>query len=102
VRSLETREVLGDSGLQASLELQSPPLAGALVLVAFYDYGRAERERPAAGTPATEDAQSLGIGLRWQFEQRVSLMLDYGHLIDGASNAPRGHERLHLTISARF
>lgn len=102
VRGLETRQVLGDSGIQASLELWSPPLFRSVTLVGFYDYGRVTREQPPAGTSASEEAQSVGVGIRWQIGKQANMALDYGNLVEGVTGRPAGDGRLYASMSARF
>jgi hemolysin activation/secretion protein len=102
VRALETRQVMGDSGLQASFEVWLPPLKNGLSVLGFVDAGHITREQPAASTTAQEDALAVGLGLRWQLSPMSSLSLDYGYLLDGVTGTPSGHERLYATLAARF
>jgi len=102
VRALETRQVMGDSGLQGSVEIWLPPLLEGLSVLGFLDAGHITREQPAAPTSAQEDATAVGLGLRWQFARLGSLSIDYGYLLKGVTGTPSGHERLYASVSMRF
>lgn len=110
VRGYEEREVNGDSGAVASIELTGPDLGSAigdtgqsLRLLAFLDAGKVWNR---LGTPCLNDRascllSSLGVGLRlaagpWQ------LKLDLAQAMKATSLTERLDLRLHLQASYTF
>ncbi len=108
VRGLEEREVLGDRGYRASLELWAPPLKPAgLRLLGFLDGGRVTRKAPQPGEIATQAVASSGLGVRWNWRDRLSLNLDWGHVLNGVEDPDgqstrRGDDRVHFNVAVRF
>ncbi len=88
VRGFEEREVSGDSGTRASVEIWSPPievLRGARFL-GFADGGRISRRGTLVSTqPREDDISSFGAGLRWQWKEYVGVSLDVAHVVEEAS-----------------
>ena len=101
VRALETRQVLGDSGAQASVELWLPSWR-KFALLGFLDGGSVSRQKSAPGTKSTEDALAVGLGLRGQVFSHASISIDYGHLLDGVSGVSRGSHRLYAALGVQF
>jgi len=99
LRGINQRQVLGDSGVQGSVELWGPPLWQNIRLLGFVDAGRVWREQPSVGTPARESAASTGIGLRWSRPDRAELQVDYGHLLNGITGTPSGHSRIDVALT---
>ncbi|MFN0163293.1 MAG: ShlB/FhaC/HecB family hemolysin secretion/activation protein [Burkholderiales bacterium] len=110
VRALPERAVVGDAGVQASIELWAPPLWQGVRLLGFYDHGRVRTLEPAPGLLSHDSAGSVGFGLRWQHQAQVALTMDYGVVIQGhaptnTANAPqntRGRDRLHVNLLVKF
>jgi hemolysin activation/secretion protein len=101
LRALETRQVLGDSGYQGSLELWLPPFKGVSFL-GFFDGGWISRKNAVAGAASTDDAIDIGVGLRWQYAPYVALSLDYGYLLNGAGGAASGNDRVYASITFQY
>lgn len=108
VRGLEEREVLGDRGYRAGLEIWTPRIRPVgLRLVGFLDGGRVKREASEPGEIATQAVASAGLGLRWGWRSRLSLNLDWGHVLNGvedpAGQSTRtGDDRIHANLAVRF
>ncbi len=102
VRGLREREATGDTGWSLSLEAAAPlPWAG-LRGVLFADAGEVRVKDAAAGQAARQVAASLGAGLRWAVERRVSLALDGAYVVDGAATTRSGERRLHASLTYQF
>jgi hemolysin activation/secretion protein len=128
VRALGERALVGDGGVQFSAELWSPALAGGVRALVFYDHGRVKNLNPLAGfisyssAPAGvallaghgltsyDSVGSIGLGLRWQYQNNFSIALDYAQVVQGNTQAGdvlnlqnvRGHNRLHMNALLRF
>ncbi|MEO0985015.1 MAG: ShlB/FhaC/HecB family hemolysin secretion/activation protein [Cyanobacteria bacterium J06639_14] len=79
VRGYQQDQVTTDNGLFASVEarfpvLTIPEIPSSMQLAPFLDYGLGWDNE--GGT--TEDFLSIGVGMIWQFGDRVSARLDYG------------------------
>lgn len=98
VRGFEDREISGDRGVQASLELTTPPLAPGLHVLGFLEGGQLRRIQAQPGERSRETAAALGLGLRWQWGGSLGLELDYGYVVNGAGTRERGDDRLHFTF----
>ena len=110
VRALGERSLVGDGGVQTSVELWLPPTSQGLRWLAFYDQGRVKTLEPALGFVSYESVGSLGFGMRWQYQSSLSVALDYAQVIQGhdpsatprSAQNVRGHNRLHVNMVLRF
>jgi len=108
VRGLNERELSGDRGYQASLELWgAPSLSGRLRWLAFLDAGRVVNDRPLPGEVAAESVASAGVGARYTWGERLSARADWGYVLDGAGDSVDGatrdgDDKLHLSLVYRF
>jgi hemolysin activation/secretion protein len=88
VRGFEERELSGDSGARASVEIWSPPievLRGVQVL-GFADGGHIRRRGTLVSTePREDDIWSFGAGLRWQWKDNLAISLDVSEIVEEAS-----------------
>jgi hemolysin activation/secretion protein len=88
VRGFEEREVTGDLGARASVEIWSPPievLRGTRFL-GFVDGGGIKRRGTLVSTQPRKDAVwSFGAGLRWQWKEYLGVSLDVAHIVEEAS-----------------
>ena len=114
VRGYEERELTGDSGLTATLELTSPNLlpllrpgaadsGSSLNLVSFVDAGWVSNR---LGTPCrlnqTEcSLGGLGLGLRYATGP-LQLRLDLAHAAEPAARTGRHDTRAHVAVSYSF
>lgn len=121
VRGYREREVLGDSGMTATLELRTPLIDNfipglkrseeyrlahpddwkmhRLQFVTFLDYGTVRQEEPLPGEADTETFASFGAGLRLGLTRYSQIKFDYGvpfsETRESSSNG-RGHLSLQL------
>lgn len=102
VRGLEERVLSGDTGMQASLEFLTPPLAEGLRAMVFYDFGEIRRYNDLVLSSAT--ASSLGFGLRWALGNHLSANLDVAHIVQGLEKLPAGTstDKIHFSMNWRF
>jgi hemolysin activation/secretion protein len=118
VRGYEERELLGDNGAYASLELRTPVLSGVLPaavrwvdgdsewqvldrlqLIAFLDAGWLTVRRALPGEDDDSFLLSAGPGLRYAFSQYALLRLDWGFPIEESVESEhkgRGHLNFQL------
>jgi len=96
VRGYPQSELLGDTGLRASLELRHTPALRApawlrgLQTVAFLDHGRISNKAPVPGQVASESLTGVGVGLRAELAHSLFLRADVGYaLSEGPSNSSR-------------
>lgn len=108
VRGYQERELSGDSGVQASLELTTPKLGwlGAnadLRLLGFVDAGQISNQADTAcragKTRCTLSSAGLGLRLGWG---PVQLRLAAAHAFDDAAATHRGDWRGHVSVAASF
>ncbi|MEK7953112.1 ShlB/FhaC/HecB family hemolysin secretion/activation protein [Luteolibacter soli] len=95
VRGVGEREYSADSGLQTSLELQSPLIStgkiAAFRVLGFFDYAALEmRDGPSSSL------SSAGFGLRMKVADSVDVRFDHGWRIDFAEQA--SHVGINLTF----
>lgn len=103
VRGFSEREVSGDSGFRASLELWSPAFATErLRFLLFADAGRVRFESPPpAGFPRRDTIASAGAGLRWNWREHLALLLDVGAIVEGTAAREHGVHG-HLNVLVRY
>ena len=103
VRGFSEREISGDEGVRASVELWSPSVRRTgLRFLLFADVGRVSREgERVLGTPDDDSIASIGAGLRWGWKEHVSLLLDVGAITEGTGTRERG-ARGHLSLAVRY
>ncbi len=108
VRGYHERELAGDSGLQASLELVTPKLGwlgpdADLRLLGFVDAGQISNQADAHCRPGktrcTLGSAGLGLRLGWG---PVQLRLAAAQALDDAATTQRGDWRGHVSVSASF
>ena len=104
VRGFSEREVSGDDGFRASLELWPPAVPGLadLRLLAFTDVGRVRfRSAPALDAPRHDTIAGIGAGVRWSWKEHVALQLDVGMVVEGTPAREHG-ARGHLNVLVRY
>ena len=83
VRGFEEREVSGDKGVQATVEVYTPMLFESVQLLAFLDTGLIV---PASADRTGIDSEALvsaGLGLRWFWRSYVGVSFDAAYVIEG-------------------
>lgn len=108
VRGYEERELVGDNGAFASLELGSPsllgqPAAARLSLLAFADAAYVANQ---LDTPCLEDRTrcslaSLGIGARFGLGS-LQARLDVAYALKSAARTQRGDAKAHFAVNYGF
>jgi hemolysin activation/secretion protein len=126
VRGYPERDVSGDLGVIASLELRTPVFSGLLTsvkpgariggsdiddkiqFVSFVDGGYVQRNEQFAEIAERDfSLLSLGVGMRYSFTQYAQMRLDYGYpLQDTETQAFKdkvdGTGRLHFSLQGQF
>lgn len=99
VRGFSEREIAGDDGVRASVELWSPAVAPAGArFLAFADAGRMSSAPGGAG-PRRDTIASVGAGLRWSPGEHVALSVDVGVVVEGTATRESGaHGHLNLVV----
>jgi len=110
VRGYQERELGGDLGVSAALELTTPELAetlafgkGSLRLLAFADGGWVKNrlDTPCLDNRTECSISSLGVGARWSYGP-AQLRLDIAHALRTASETDQGDTRVHVSFSYGF
>jgi len=109
VRGFLEREVLGDYGEAANLEVYSPDLGPrlplkdvALRLLGFLDGGAAYINNPLPGQPERDGIASWGVGARAALGRKVSVRLDAARVLRGSVVTQRGDHAVHFGVVVSF
>lgn len=109
VRGFQEREVAGDKGQFANVEIQTPnwcPATAAIVVqcraLAFVDAASVSRNKALPGEEQRTSIASAGLGLRFAMDRRASLLLDYARVIDGGGLRASGDSRVHVALSVSY
>ena len=100
MRGFSEREIAGDDGVRASLELWSPAVA-TLAGLRFLVFADAGRVSSAFGPDRDDTVASVGWGVRWNWNEHVALLLDVGTITEGTESRDSG-TRGHLNLSVRY
>jgi hemolysin activation/secretion protein len=111
VRGFNERIYSNDKGHQATLELITPDLGpklgfegGHLRFLAFYDTANLSRNFIQPGEQTGLGIDSVGFGARLNFRDRLSLRLDYAHVLhdggqdSGLLNGRRNSNTVHASV----
>jgi hemolysin activation/secretion protein len=109
VRGFQEREVAGDKGQFASVEIQTPnwcPAMAAVVVqcraLAFVDAASVSRNKALPGEEQRTSISSAGLGLRFAMDRRASLQVDYAHVLDGGGLRAAGDSRVHVALAVFY
>ena len=107
VRGFEERELTGDRGITARLQLWSPPAVSQLQFGIFTDVGSLSRLQPKAGETGSDTLASTGVSAKWNWRNRLNLQADYGYVLDGIDSenpdaTADNDSRLHASLVYRF
>jgi hemolysin activation/secretion protein len=109
VRGYHQTEVLGDHGVNASLELYSPPLEPAnwdfvqsLRALIFTEGAKLWVVKPLPGTPREYELASAGAGLRLQVFKHLSGELDWAYPFIRVNRIDPGEQRVDFRVSYEF
>ncbi len=105
VRGYLEASALGDQGVNATLELKTPPLQKYLVdgfndvrLLAFYDYGYAKVSDPGAAQIERFVLASYGLGLDIKAAHGLFARLDFAQALRSVGTVDRNDTRLHFKV----
>ena len=102
VRGFREREITGDKGYFANVEVLGPALFADISPLIFYDFGARTHVTPVIGQSPREHIASAGAGVRWRW-QRLDLNVTYAHVLNGAANGTtRDHDKVHFSAFYRF
>lgn len=102
VRGFDERQISGDDGVRGSFELWAPPPAGTdLRFLFFVDTGSVKLKRPNPGITSRDALASTGVGVRWQYKDRVAVSLDVGKVLEGTARRDED-ARGHLNVLVRY
>ena len=113
VRGFFVREVANDKGYSGSLEVYTPDFGPQLNskfgwrdlrlrALAFVDFGTTSRNKVQPGESSGQSGSSVGVGLRLAYAKRLSLRLDFAHVIDPAGVQGRNDQMLHAGMAVLF
>jgi hemolysin activation/secretion protein len=113
VRGFEQRVVRGDHGVVASVELRTPPVSfgqwagfynvrDAMVGLAFADFGYLGSADPIPDEPGHISLGSVGLGIRYQAGDNLTVRLDYGWQVDESGFDDGEDGRVHIGARATF
>ncbi len=109
VRGFDERQFAGDKGMQGSLELYSPDFSRAVSLnnaslrgLIFYDAGVVSLVDAQVGDIAHTNISSAGFGLRVGVAKRLSLELDYAHILRAGNSSLSDHNRVQGSLTLVF
>ena len=108
VRGFREREVAGDSGAFASVEVQTPNWCAAASIplqcrgLAFADAATVSRNKALPGEDKRTSIASVGLGLRMNSGRNASLQMDLGRVVDGGGYRASGDTRLHVGVSLSY
>ena len=102
VRGFEERGVIGDKGIRLSLQAWTPPWKYNIRAVGFMEGGYTKTLEAPAGQIDNETIVSLGLGLRWAWQDKLSASVDYAHEINDARANGAGGNKIHLTLYFRY
>lgn len=113
VRGFEQRIVRGDNGIVASLELRTPPvsfgqwagfynLRDAMVGLVFLDYAYLKNTDLLPDESSHISLSSIGLGIRYQAGENLTVRLDYGWQIDESGFDDGEDGRVHIGARASF
>ena len=102
VRGFQERGVTGDDGERLGFEIWAPPLPYGVRVLTFFDAGHVERYFSQVGEIDHDVIASVGLGLRWQWHQQLSLAVDYGHDVDDARDRSASGTKCHVSLTYRY
>jgi len=109
VRGYQESELLGDDGLQASLEWHSSSLAGEktpglqeMYFLIFADAAYLRIDQPLPDQPSRFNLASGGSGLRFTAQKNLKGELDWARALKDGAVTKAGDDRLHFRLEYGF
>ena len=106
VRGYDERVASRDSGGFGSLEIWSPPMTDYKVrFLTFVDAGYVKTQK-LVGLVEREQLSSIGLGARWQDQDKLSVSVDVAKVLNTIGQAPNqtkeGHAKIHFNVLYKF
>ncbi|MCF6290531.1 MAG: BamA/TamA family outer membrane protein [Desulfobacterales bacterium] len=105
VRGFDERELADDRGYFASVEMQTPDMGprlgisrGQLRGLVFYDSGLLDRVDPLPGETDRATIGSIGAGLRYGINKKLTAEVYYGYVVDGGGRSDVHDGRGHFSL----
>lgn len=110
VRGYLESQALGESGIFASLELRTPPLAKFVKNNAFKDYvkefyafgfldaGNVVTPETTRSVAESTNLMSAGFGMKLKLNKGIFTNLDYAYALRSAGDIEKGDDRLHFRL----
>ncbi|BCO28971.1 hypothetical protein MIZ03_3881 [Rhodoferax lithotrophicus] len=108
VRGFDEREILGDMGVRAGLELWAPAWNAdpwRMIPLGFLEGARVLRNQPAAGEIPSQAISSVGLGLRAAYGRNLTLRMDWGYVLKGVTGITgpvSSDQKLHASMAWVF
>jgi len=102
IRGLQEREVAGDDGILASLEVYTPAIANGHRFLTFTDFGQYWRAEALPGEIESDSIWTVGLGWRWNYQNQFNAAVDVGYVLDGALLSNPGDVRVHFSFGYSF
>ena len=108
VRGFGEREVAGDQGLRAGLEVWAPPISAdpwRMIPLGFLEGARVLRNQPAVGETASQTISSAGLGLRVAYGRSLTMRMDWGYVLKGVAGITgpvSSDQKLHASMAWVF
>ena len=107
IRGLRDREISGERGYTMTLEAQGPQLVESLRPVLFFDAGSVRR-LANDGLGTGDNASSIGVGARWNWERHLDVSADLAYVVNGIASqgdfagTSAGDTKLNFSLFYRF
>jgi len=113
IRGYDEREANGDQGWMLSNELRSPAFSigemmgmesveDQLQVLGFWDYGVSENKNLLVGEDPHVVMSSVGVGVRVQMKQNLSVRADYGFQLTDSGRGNPDNARAHIGATLGF
>ena len=113
IRGYDEREANGDEGWMLSNELRSPAfsvgrmmgkegIGDQVQVLGFWDYGVSENKELLVGEDPHVVMSSVGVGMRVQVKQYLSVRVDYGFQLKDSGRGNDDNARAHFAATVGF
>ncbi len=105
-RGFEERELRGDKGYYAGLQIWLPVKIKNFRAGGFLDYAKVKNNAPIEQEFSSDSITSTGINMIWQYRKSAAIEFHYGYVIDGIGSIPSGSQegdsRVHFSLSYKW
>lgn len=98
VRGFLPREISGDLGNHVIVEAWTPPLMENLQTIFFVDWANAWNRKVLEGDESGEEISSVGISLKWRPLENLHIDVDWGYILDGATDTETNDNAYHFSV----